>query len=57
MAERNADQRRDPTSLTKMMTSYIIGQTIKAGKISMNDIVTIDENAWATGNPVLKALR
>lgn len=37
-----------------MMTSYIIGQTIKAGKISMNDIVTIDENTWATGNPVFK---
>ena len=54
LAERNADQRRDPASLTKMMTSYIIGQTIKAGKISMNDIVTIDENAWATGNPVFK---
>ncbi|WP_032116293.1 D-alanyl-D-alanine carboxypeptidase DacA [Candidatus Arsenophonus nilaparvatae] len=54
LAEKNADQRRDPASLTKMMTSYIIGQTIKAGKISMNDIVTIDENAWATGNPVFK---
>ncbi|WP_063655140.1 D-alanyl-D-alanine carboxypeptidase DacA [Candidatus Arsenophonus triatominarum] len=54
LAEKNADQRRAPTSLTKMMTSYIIGQTIKAGKISMNDIVTIDENAWATGNPVFK---
>ncbi|HGJ5882865.1 D-alanyl-D-alanine carboxypeptidase DacA [Arsenophonus sp.] len=54
LAEKNADQRRDPASLTKMMTSYIIGQTIKAGKISMNDIVTIGENAWATGNPVFK---
>jgi len=54
LVEKNADQRRYPASLTKMMTSYIIGQTIKAGKISMNDIVTIDENAWATGNPVFK---
>lgn len=54
LAKKNADQRRDPASLTKMMTSYIIGQTIKAGKISMNDIVTIDENAWAIGNTVFK---
>lgn len=33
LAEKNADARRDPASLTKMMTSYVIGQAVKAGKI------------------------
>lgn len=50
LAEKNADTRRNPASLTKMMTSYVIGQAIKAGKISPNDVVTIGKDAWATGN-------
>ncbi|AKJ41859.1 D-alanyl-D-alanine carboxypeptidase DacA [Pragia fontium] len=54
LAEMNADARRDPASLTKMMTSYVIGQSIKAGKISLNDNVNISKEAWATGNPVFK---
>ncbi|PWC18196.1 D-alanyl-D-alanine carboxypeptidase DacA [Brenneria corticis] len=54
LAEMNADARRDPASLTKMMTSYVIGQAIKSGKITPNDIVTISKDAWATGNPVFQ---
>ncbi len=54
LAEQNADSRRDPASLTKMMTSYVIGQAIKAGKITPNDVVTVNKDAWATGNPVFK---
>ncbi|ATA24821.1 serine-type D-Ala-D-Ala carboxypeptidase [Brenneria goodwinii] len=54
LAEMNADARRDPASLTKMMTSYVIGQAIKSGKITPNDIVTINKDAWATGNPVFQ---
>ncbi|MEX0447850.1 D-alanyl-D-alanine carboxypeptidase DacA [Xenorhabdus sp. SGI246] len=54
LAEKNSDVRRDPASLTKMMTSYVIGQAIKSGKIGPNDIVTVGKDAWATGNPVFK---
>jgi len=54
LAEQNADQRRDPASLTKMMTSYVIGQAMKAGKFKETDLVTIGNDAWATGNPVFK---
>ncbi|MCS3432139.1 D-alanyl-D-alanine carboxypeptidase (penicillin-binding protein 5/6) [Klebsiella sp. BIGb0407] len=54
LAESNADTRRDPASLTKMMTSYVIGQAMKAGKFDENSIVTINQDAWATGNPVFK---
>ena len=54
IAEGNADTLLAPASLTKMMTSYIIGQELKVGNIKIDDPVMISENAWATGNPVLK---
>ncbi len=54
LAEQNADARRDPASLTKMMTSYVIGQAMKANKFKESDLVTIGNDAWATGNPVFK---
>ncbi|WP_038259474.1 serine hydrolase [Xenorhabdus cabanillasii] len=54
LASNNPDERLDPASLTKMMTSYVIGQAMKAGKVSQEDLVTVGKDAWATGNPVLK---
>lgn len=54
LAESNADDRLDPASLTKMMTSYVIGQALKDGKIKSTDQVTIGQDAWATGNPQLR---
>lgn len=54
LAEENADARRDPASLTTIMTSYIIGQAGKSGKISHSDRVTIGTDAWATSNPQFK---
>lgn len=40
-----------PASLTKMMTSYVIGQEIKRGNISMDDTVVVSKNAWAKNFP------
>ncbi|MFI8418250.1 serine hydrolase [Serratia sp. NPDC078593] len=54
LAEGNPDERLDPASLTKIMSSYVIGQAIKAGKIKPTDNVTVGKDAWATGNPVLR---
>lgn len=54
LAESNADMRLDPASLTKIMSSYVIGQSLKAKKITEQDKVTIGKDAWATGNPVLR---
>ncbi len=44
----------DPASLTKIMTSYVVGQALKAGKIKLDDMVTVGKDAWATGNPALR---
>ncbi|BDH46551.1 serine-type D-Ala-D-Ala carboxypeptidase [Salmonella enterica subsp. enterica serovar Choleraesuis] len=54
LAEGNADEKLDPASLTKIMTSYVVGQALKAGKIHLDDKVTIGRDAWATGNPALR---
>ena len=43
----NEHERLPPASLTKMMTSYVIGQELKAGRIKPADMVTISQNAWA----------
>ena len=41
----NPDQRQYPASLTKMMTSYVVGVALKQGKIHNTDMVTIGESA------------
>ncbi|PIM65871.1 serine-type D-Ala-D-Ala carboxypeptidase, partial [Streptomyces sp. JV178] len=53
-AEGNADEKLDPASLTKIMTSYVVGQALKADKIKLTDMVTVGKDAWATGNPALR---
>ena len=47
LAEGNADALLAPASLTKVMTSYVVGTEIKNGNIKPEDQVTISENAWA----------
>jgi len=51
LSEANADERLSPASLTKMMTSYIIGKEMQSGRISNSDMVTISKNAWAKNFP------
>ena len=51
IAESNADMQLAPASLTKMMTSYIIGKELENGNISNDDKVMISENAWAKNFP------
>lgn len=51
IAEGEADTQLAPASLTKMMTSYVIGTEIKAGNIATTDMVTVSEKAWAKNFP------
>ncbi|MCL4409901.1 D-alanyl-D-alanine carboxypeptidase family protein [Aliidiomarina haloalkalitolerans] len=51
IAGENIDEGHGPASLTKMMTSYIIGKEIKSGNISLDDEVTVSRNAWARNFP------
>ncbi|MFV0447751.1 MAG: serine hydrolase [Vibrio sp.] len=51
LAEKEMDTKLSPASLTKMMTSYVIGQELSRGNISPNDEVVISKNAWAKNFP------
>lgn len=51
LASLNPDQRQSPASLTKMMTSYVIGDALKSGKIKNSDMVTITESSWGQKFP------
>ncbi len=50
-AEENADTQLAPASLTKIMTSYIIGKELESGNIKNTDKVLISEKAWAKKFP------
>ena len=49
LAEKNADERLPPASLTKIMTSYIVFAGLQDGSLNMNDEVRVSEKAWRTG--------
>ena len=51
IAEGNADMQLAPASLTKMMTSYIIGKELENGDLTNDDKVMISEKAWAKNFP------
>lgn len=46
LSEHNANQRLDPASITKIMTSYVVFQELYAGGLSLDEMVTISEKAW-----------
>ena len=46
LAEKNADERLEPASLTKMLTSYVVDAELARGNISLDSEVTISEKAW-----------
>ncbi|MCW9032414.1 MAG: D-alanyl-D-alanine carboxypeptidase [Gammaproteobacteria bacterium] len=49
LAEKNADNRIEPASLTKLMTAYVALYEIERGGISLEDEVKISEKAWRMG--------
>ncbi len=49
LASSNGDERREPASLTKLMTTYLIFQALKAKTIDLGQVVPVSENAWRTG--------
>ena len=51
LAEKAKDTKLSPASLTKMMTSYVVGQELARGNISLQDDVVISKNAWAKNFP------
>ncbi len=47
--EKNAHEKREPASMTKMMSMLLILESIDKGIIKWDDIVTVSENASSMG--------
>lgn len=45
----NADERRPPASMSKLMTLVLIFEALKAEKVRLTDEFMMSENAWRTG--------
>jgi D-alanyl-D-alanine carboxypeptidase (penicillin-binding protein 5/6) len=46
LAQDHADDREEPASLTKLMTSYAVFKALKENRLKLTDPVTISEHAW-----------
>jgi len=46
LAAKEAAARMEPASLTKLMTAYIVFQELAAGKLKLDEAVTVSEKAW-----------
>ncbi|HEB63780.1 MAG TPA: D-alanyl-D-alanine carboxypeptidase [Gammaproteobacteria bacterium] len=46
IAEKNADTRLEPASLTKLMTALVIFEKLREGEIVLDEPVMISEKAW-----------
>ncbi|KEY90784.1 D-alanyl-D-alanine carboxypeptidase [Candidatus Photodesmus katoptron] len=51
ITEKQMHTKLPPASLTKIMTSYIIGRELEQGNISKEDDVIISKNAWSKNFP------
>ena len=49
LASANADEPLPPASLTKMMTSYLVEQALRSGRLKPTDLVSVSQNAWCRG--------
>ena len=49
LAESNADKPVEPASITKLMTAYVVYKELEAGRLSLQDKVTVSEKAWRMG--------
>ena len=46
LASNNPDERHEPASLTKMMSTYVVFAELREGNIRLDDMVLVSEKAW-----------
>ncbi len=49
MLAKKADQPMPPSSMSKLMTTLMVFEDLKAGRLSLEDTFTVSENAWRKG--------
>jgi len=45
--QKNADSPVHPASMSKLMTLYLLFEDLKAGKVQLDDMLAVSEDAWA----------
>jgi len=46
IAEKNADDLMPPSSMSKLMTAYMVFERLASGKLRMDDVFPVSEKAW-----------
>ncbi len=49
LLDKNADQLMPPSSMSKLMTAYMVFDRIDDGRLSLDDKLTVSEKAWRKG--------
>jgi D-alanyl-D-alanine carboxypeptidase (penicillin-binding protein 5/6) len=49
LGAKDADKPMPPSSMSKLMTAYMTFEALKAGRISLDDELTVSRNAWQLG--------
>ncbi len=48
LLNKSGDQAMAPSSMSKLMTAYLLFQRLKEGRVKLDDMFTISEKAWRT---------
>ncbi len=49
LLEKNADERMPPSSMSKLMTMYVVFERLKQGRLQMDQMLPVSERAWRMG--------
>jgi len=49
LLEKDADTLMPPSSMSKLMTAYMVFDQLKAGRLSLDNVFSVSENAWRKG--------
>jgi D-alanyl-D-alanine carboxypeptidase (penicillin-binding protein 5/6) len=52
LAQQRADERMEPASITKLMSSYLVFNALAEKRLALTDTVKVSEHAWRTGGAV-----
>jgi D-alanyl-D-alanine carboxypeptidase (penicillin-binding protein 5/6) len=46
---KNAEERMHPSSMSKLMTAYVVFDMLKQGRLRLDQTLTVSERAWRMG--------
>ncbi|HZF75764.1 MAG TPA: D-alanyl-D-alanine carboxypeptidase family protein [Acetobacteraceae bacterium] len=49
LLEKNAEERMPPSSMSKLMTMYVVFDMLKQGRLQLDQTLTVSERAWRMG--------